>query len=106
MLVWHHVAVVLFGSEILLRSYHVKMLCSVLFVRLFLGQYVIGNRGCIMKSILQYGQAKLAQNKAKSFSTCASVAVSAGQALRDGYKLRGYVRVENGTTSYWRKSKD
>ena len=56
-----------------------------------------------MKSILQYGQAKLAQNKAKSFSTCASVAVSAGDALRDGYKLRGYIKVDNGNLSYWRK---
>lgn len=56
-----------------------------------------------MKSILQYGQSVLAKNKAKSFSTCASVAVNAGQALRDGYKLRGYVKVENGKMSYWRK---
>ena len=59
-----------------------------------------------MKSILSYGQAKLAQNKAKSFSTCASVAINAGDALRDGYKLKGYVKVENGNLSYWRKSKD
>ena len=59
-----------------------------------------------MKSILSYGQAKLAQNKAKSFSSCAGVAVSAGDALRDGYKLRGYVKTENGKMSYWRKSKD
>jgi len=56
-----------------------------------------------MKSILSYGQAKLAQNKARTFSTCASVAVNAGDALREGYKLRGYVRVENGVMSYWRK---
>jgi len=56
-----------------------------------------------MKSILSYGQARLAVKKAKSFSTCASVAVSAGDALREGYKLRGYVRVENGNLSYWRK---
>jgi hypothetical protein len=56
-----------------------------------------------MKSILQYGQAKLAVKKAKTFSTCASVAVNAGQALREGYKLRGYVRVDNGVMSYWRK---
>jgi len=56
-----------------------------------------------MKSILSYGQSVLAQNKAKSFSTCASVAVNAGDALREGYKLRGYVRVENGNLSYWRK---
>lgn len=56
-----------------------------------------------MKSILQYGQAKLAAKKVKSFSTCASVAINAGDALRDGYKLRGYVRVENGKMSYWRK---
>ena len=56
-----------------------------------------------MKSILSYGQARLAVKKAKSFSTCASVAVSAGDALRDGYKLRGYVKVNNGGLSYWRK---
>lgn len=56
-----------------------------------------------MKSILQYGQAKLAKKKAKSFSTCAGVAVSAGDALREGYKLRGYVKVDNGVMSYWRK---
>lgn len=59
-----------------------------------------------MKSILSYGQAKLAVKKAKSFSTCASVAINAGDALREGYKLRGYVKVENGGLSYWRKSKD
>ena len=59
-----------------------------------------------MKSILSYGQARLAVKKAKTFSTSASVAVSAGDALRDGYKLRGYVRVENGKMSYWVKSKD
>ncbi len=53
-----------------------------------------------MKSILRYGQAKLAKNKAKTF---AGVAVSAGDALRDGYKLRGYVKVDNGVMSYWRK---
>lgn len=56
-----------------------------------------------MKSILQYGQAKLAVKKAKTFSTCASVAVNAGDALRDGYKLKGYVKVNNGALSYWRK---
>lgn len=56
-----------------------------------------------MKSILSYGQARLAVKKAKTFSTSASVAVNAGQALRDGYKLRGYVKVENGNLSYWRK---
>jgi len=56
-----------------------------------------------MKSILSYGQSVLAKKKAKSFSTCASVAVSAGQALRDGYKLKGYVKVNNGKMSYWRK---
>ena len=59
-----------------------------------------------MKSILQYGQAKLAKKKAKSFSTSASVAVSAGNALREGYKLKGYVKVDNGNLSYWIKSKD
>ena len=56
-----------------------------------------------MKSILSYGQARLAVKKAKSFSTYAGVVVSAGDALRDGYKLRGYVKVENGKMSYWRK---
>ena len=59
-----------------------------------------------MKTILQYGQSVLAKNKAKSFSTCAGVAVSAGDALREGYNLRGYVKVNNGGLSYWRKSKD
>lgn len=59
-----------------------------------------------MKSILSYGQSVLAKNKAKSFATCASVAINAGDALRDGYKLRGYVKVNNGGLSYWRKSKD
>ena len=59
-----------------------------------------------MKSILSYGQAKLASKKAKTFSNCASVAVSAGDALRDGYKLQGYVKVENGNLSYWVRSKD
>ena len=56
-----------------------------------------------MKTILSYGQAKLAKNKAKSFSTCAGVAANAGDALRDGYKLQGYVKVNNGNLSYWRK---
>ena len=56
-----------------------------------------------MKSILQYGQAKLAQNKASNFNTCTRVAANAGDALRDGYKLRGYVKIENGKMSYWRK---
>jgi len=56
-----------------------------------------------MKSILSYGQSVLAKKKAKSFSTCASVAVNAGDALRDGYKLKGYVKVNNGVMSYWRK---
>jgi hypothetical protein len=56
-----------------------------------------------MKSILQYGQSVLAKNKAKTFSTSASVAVNAGNALRDGYKLQGYVKVNNGGLSYWRK---
>jgi len=59
-----------------------------------------------MKSILSYGQSVLAKNKAKTFSTCASVAINAGQALREGYKLKGYVKVNNGGLSYWRKSKD
>ena len=56
-----------------------------------------------MKSILSYGQARLAVKKAKTFSTSASVAVSAGDALREGYKLKGYVKIENGKMSYWRK---
>ena len=56
-----------------------------------------------MKSILSYGQAKLAQNKAKTFSTSANVAINAGDALREGYKLKGYVKVDNGGLSYWRK---
>ena len=56
-----------------------------------------------MKSILSYGQAKLSKKKAKTFSTCASVAINAGQALREGYKLKGYVKVNNGDLSYWRK---
>jgi hypothetical protein len=56
-----------------------------------------------MKSILSYGQAKLAVKKAKTFSTSASVAINAGDALRDGYKLKGYVKVNNGVMSYWRK---
>lgn len=59
-----------------------------------------------MKSILSYGQAKLAKKKAKSFSTCANVAVNAGNALREGYKLKGYVKVDNGNLSYWRKDKE
>ena len=59
-----------------------------------------------MKSILSYGQSVLAKKKAKSFSTCAGVAANAGDALRDGYKLRGYVKVENGKMNYWVKSKD
>ena len=59
-----------------------------------------------MKSILQYGQAKLAVKKAKTFSTCASVAINAGKALREGYKLQGYIKVNNGDLSYWIKSKD
>lgn len=56
-----------------------------------------------MKSILSYGQAKLAQNKARTFATSASVVINAGQALREGYKLQGYVKVNNGNLSYWRK---
>ena len=56
-----------------------------------------------MKSILSYGQARLAVKKAKTFSTSASVAVSAGDALREGYKLKGYIKVNNGVMSYWRK---
>lgn len=59
-----------------------------------------------MKSILQYGQSVLAKNKAKTFSTCAIVAINAGKALREGYKLQGYIKVDNGDLSYWVKSKD
>lgn len=59
-----------------------------------------------MKSILKYGQSVLAKNKAKTFSNCASVAVNAGNSLRDGYKLQGYKHVNNGDLSYWVKSKD
>jgi len=59
-----------------------------------------------MKSILQYGQSVLAKKKAKSFSNCASVAINAGDALREGYKLKGYKHVNNGNLSYWVKSKD
>lgn len=58
-----------------------------------------------MKSILSYGQSVLAKNKAKTFSTCAGVAVSAGDALRDGYKLRGYVKQGQGQLSYWKKER-
>lgn len=56
-----------------------------------------------MKSILSYGQAKLAVKKDRTFTTSASVAVNAGDALRDGYKLKGYVKVNNGGLSYWVK---
>lgn len=56
-----------------------------------------------MKSILSYGRAKLAAKNAKTFSTSAGVAVNAGDALRDGYKLKGYVKVDNGVLSYWKK---
>ena len=56
-----------------------------------------------MKTILSYGQARLAVKKAKSFSAYAGVAANAGDALREGYKLKGYVKVENGGMSYWRK---
>lgn len=56
-----------------------------------------------MKSILSYGQAKLAVKRVKTFSTSASVVVSAGEALREGYKLKGYIKVNNGGLSYWRK---
>jgi len=58
-----------------------------------------------MKSILQYGQSVLANKKAKTFSTSASVVVSAGDALREGYKLRGYIKVSNGNLSYWKKER-
>ena len=59
-----------------------------------------------MKSILSYGQSVLAKKKARTFSTCANVAVNAGNALREGYKLQGYKHVNNGKLSYWIKSKD
>jgi hypothetical protein len=56
-----------------------------------------------MKSILQYGQAIKAAKRAKSVKGSIAIASSAGDALRDGYKLKGYVKVNNGNLSYWRK---
>lgn len=56
-----------------------------------------------MKSILSYGQARLAAKKAKTFATSSSIAINAGNALREGYKLKDYIKVDNGCLSYWRK---
>jgi len=56
-----------------------------------------------MKSILQYGQAINAAKRDKSIKGSIAIVVSAGDALREGYKLRGYVKVDNGVLSYWRK---
>lgn len=61
-----------------------------------------------MKSILSYGQAIKACKQAikPSFSDRASVAISAGDALRDGYKLKNYVKKGEGVLGYWVKQKD
>lgn len=59
-----------------------------------------------MKSILSYGQAIKASKRAKSVKGSIAIASSAGDALRDGYKLKGYAKVNNGGMSYWVKSKD
>lgn len=56
-----------------------------------------------MKSILQYGQAIKACKKAKTMRSSIAIAASAGDALRDGYKLKSYVKVNNGALSYWKK---
>ena len=56
-----------------------------------------------MKSILSYGQAIKAAKRVKTIKTSIVVTACAGDALRDGYKLRGYVKVNNGAMSYWRK---
>lgn len=56
-----------------------------------------------MKSILQYGQAIKAAKRAKSVKSSIVVASTAGDALREGYKLKDYVKVNNGNLSYWRK---
>ena len=56
-----------------------------------------------MKSILQYGQAIKAYKRTKTIQGSIAIVASAGDALRDGYKLKGYVKVNNGVLSYWRK---
>ena len=56
-----------------------------------------------MKSILAYGQAIKADKRDKSIKGSIAIVVSAGDALREGYKLKGYVKVANGSLSYWRK---
>lgn len=56
-----------------------------------------------MKSILSYGQAIKAAKRVKTVSASIAVVASAGDALRDGYKLKGYIKVNNGAMSYWRK---
>lgn len=56
-----------------------------------------------MKTILSYGQAIKSAKRAKTVKGSIAIASSAGNALRDGYKLKGYVKVSNGNLSYWRK---
>lgn len=56
-----------------------------------------------MKSILAYGQAIKAAKRVKSVKSSIAIASSAGDALRDGYKLKGYVKVGSGDLSYWKK---
>ncbi len=56
-----------------------------------------------MKSILQYGQAIKACKRAKTVKGSVAVAASAGDALREGYRLKGYVKVVSGNLSYWKK---
>lgn len=59
-----------------------------------------------MKSILAYGQAINKRKQDTSFKAQASVACNAGQALREGYKLKGYTKhqTSNGL-SYWSRDK-
>lgn len=94
---------VVFLSYRLLRTTagcHVKILYLFLPRWLFYCQSV---GGAFMKSILQYGQAIRACKRAKSLKSSIAIAASAGDALRDGYNLKGYVRVNNGNLSYWKK---
>lgn len=58
-----------------------------------------------MKSILRYGQAIKAAKRAKTVKTSVAIAASAGDALREGYKLQWYVKVDNGVMSYWVKER-
>jgi hypothetical protein len=58
-----------------------------------------------MKSILAYGQAIKADKQAKTIKGSIAIAASAGDALREGYKLKGYIKVNNGSLSYWRKER-